>query len=808
MRRLRQLKLSVKDLLIDPMPSGDIDDGGDFLFSDPELGIALHKELQTIRVREYPGYQTEVAVKRTIDIDGCQVTVHGRIDGMFAGGVIEEFKSTYYPRQLFHQLMADSFHDYWLQTACYRWMFGFIDESEAARDTPDRLTIIDARTKEIRVLHQEFWTTDNFLPWIEERLRKIIMWETERRKFVARQKKMAASIKFPFTEVRAGQKEFMAEIYATCQRRGRLLGQAPTGIGKSLGSLVPALQVALKMGTKVVFLTPKNSQFSVAERAIAQISARTDPGEKKSTRTGKVRALTLGAKSKMCLNHELNCTPTACPYAAGHHDRVRDAGLVQKLAKRNIIAITDLKKIGKKHQVCPYALAMTLLPRRDVVIADYNHAFSPEANLGGKLAGPDIEAPKPVVLIDEAHNLPDRMRDHWSTELSPKDAADTKWSRALARALTPGADGIPDLDRLKKIAEKIRQWLLEHPASTDQSKAALELYFKISGFIEILQIATTSENYFIQNSGAEPNDWRIYCLDGSAPTKEKLNGFVATVAFSATLKPLDFYARELGLDDPEDKNIEWPSPFPPGNQMTIVIPQVSTKWNQRSANESKIADAILRITSLRPGNYIAFFPSFSFLDQIANNIAARISSRGPRSESDIQESDIQESDIQLLLQRPGQGLAETEQMISQLQAPSDEETTILLAVQGGTFSEGVDLPGNQLIGAFIVGPGLPAVSPYREQMRKLYESRYRLGFEYAYTYPGMAKSIQAAGRVIRTASDRGIVVLMDQRFEELRFKETMPEHWQSQMQSARPGESLTENIGNFWTKKESIGSDT
>ncbi len=755
------MQISVHDLLIDPAPAGDINEGPDDSFGDPALGTEIHEAIQGQLRADIPGYRAEVSFHKSIEVNTASIAISGRVDGIHPDGSIDEIKTTFRPARLIRNLEMNPEHPYWLQLACYRWMSGTLCE------TPDRILVVDARSMESETIESLHWTPESFESWAIKRIEAILEREKDRRAFVKRQKKMASQIRFPFQDIRDGQLGFMEEIRNTCVAKGRLLGQAPTGIGKSLGSLFPALQVALAAGAKVAFLTPKNSQFAVAEKAVQQIAS----GSKAN-----LRSITLGAKSKLCLNVEVNCTAEACPYAKGHYDKVRQNDLLKKLSRRAVLTVDSLRATGKKHEVCPHALSLQLLPRRDVLIGDYNHAFSPDANLRAKMSGADLVAPRPVVLIDEAHNVADRARDHWSGALAIADAEGTKWERALKRILAGTSKGPPSQKKLEALRQKIMDAILDQK---ETGPTDLELFFTISSFVGLLDAARRSDHFFLRNP--DPGRWEIHCLDASEFTAKKFDDFESVVAFSATLKPLEFYRNEIGLNRDHDHAIEWPSPFDVSHQKTIVIPQVSTLWRNRSQNYEKIAGAVLRIAALKSGHYVAFFPSFSFLNSVASILHEKASG------------------VEILTQTAGQPAQVTESILSRMRDPRPGVTTLLLAVQGGTFAEGIDLPGDQLIGAFIVGPGLPAVSPIREKMREYFDSKYGCGFDYAYTYPAMAKSVQSAGRVIRTADDRGIVVFMDSRFLEPGSQSAMPSQWIDQIHEARHGESLTDHINSFWS---------
>jgi DNA excision repair protein ERCC-2 len=780
--RKKKLHLSVNDLLVDPAPRGNIDEPGDGITGDPDLGAQLHEILQARWRKAINGYRTEVPVNRTVQIDEWMITVSGRIDGLHPDGSIDEIKSTKQPRRLLRALESNREHPYWLQLASYRWING---EQESSTD---RLVVIDAQDENANGTVTSIglpWSFAEFEAWVTDRLEAIVNREIERRTFIARQRKLARRIHFPFEKIRAGQQDFMEAAGTTLDARGRLIVQAPTGTGKSLGSLYPALKHALAAGTRVVFLTPKNSQFTVATQSIKRIA---DHGRLR------LRAMTLSAKSKLCLNDSVTCTPSSCKFARGHYDRVAASGLLSRAWRRPVLGIDQIKAIGRKHEVCPYYLSLQLLPRCDVMIGDFNQAFLPESNLRKKLSNADLEAPRPVVLIDEAHNLADRVRDLWSTSISTSDANDTKWHSALSKILDGHSGGmrqikaLPDIDRLEVLRQKILEEIID---TSENEKPAddriIHLFFKLCRFVSLLNIANEKDQFLIRHS--DENEWEIHCLDPAIYLKEKYDDFSSVIAFSATLKPLDFYRNETGMDQPADKSMEVPSPFVPSNQKTIVIPQVSTMFRERERNLDKIAEAILRIISIKSGHYIAFFPSFSFLQSTAEEIhhCRKKISGSP--------------EIEILEQFPAQSQETTRAILRRLQCASKTSTLLLLAVQGGAFAEGVDLPGNQLIGAFIIGPALPAVSPVREKMKEYFQSKYGSGFDYAYTYPGMAKSVQAAGRVIRTETDRGIVVFMDRRFLSPAHLSSIPTQWTENWEEARKGSSLMASITNFWAER-------
>ena len=578
-----------------------------------------------------------------------------------------------------------------------------------------------------------------------------------------------------------------------------MLIQAPTGMGKTAGVLYPVLKEALARGQMVIYVTPKNSQHSVAEDAVARFQAG----------GAKLKSLTVTAKGKICLKNEPLCSPDFCEYASDYYEKVHENGLIDILSKKKRLRARTFRELGEEYQVCPFELQIDGAPEADVVICDYNYVFAPRSSLGRMATIGVDQAGKPNLVIDEAHNLPSRAMDYYSPSLSSVTLEQMRGEirtiparfRREAEELLEGCIGViascrredspeparidPPIDAFLEQDAKLRAFLsryLDCDAEIEPGDAVLRLFFYWSAFTEALEYAadpSRPEFFTTFHPHAGGGMVKITCCDASAMLKDCYDGYEHAVGFSATLKPFDFYAKLSGLDPGEVKTAEFPSPFPKELRKILVIPQISTKYSDRGRNYAKIADAIQRIVSLRRGNYFAFFPSFEFLERVHALFEPPAGFTVIR-----QDRDMKGSRVEAVLEHLREGAA----------------PAILFAVQGGMFSEGVDYPGEMAIGAFVVGPPLPNFDFEREQMREYYQKQYGAGFDYAYAIPAMSRAVQAAGRVIRSETDRGLIVLMDNRFVQPIYSRSMPADWFESDVRELVSESILKDVAEFWGK--------
>ena len=793
---MKLITIPLRDFAI-PMPiTGSIEAHSGYGRSASD-GQEIHLRVQKKRSKADLNYQAEVPVSSLFDRDRYCFKIDGRMDGIFRHDplMIEEIKSGFTIRELSRRLVDNSMdHPYCLQLLTYGYFYW------REHGVLPRLSfhLVSSRSGESEDLHL---TLDLSLyeKWLELRLDELVVEARLAEKRAARRRKIAGQLTFPFANPRTGQIELMQALEQGMPEGKPMLIQAPTGLGKTIGVLFPVLKDALSRGQKVVYVTPKNSQHSVAEDAVSGFQQAGSP----------VKSLSITAKNKICFKNEPLCTPDYCEYARDYYAKVHAHRLHDVLAKKRRIKARTFRDLGEKYQVCPFELQFDCSQEADVVICDYNYVFAPRS-ASGRLTTIGIDqAGKPNLVIDEAHNLPARAMDYYSPALSSVALEKMreeilKLSPRFRREAEELLDGclqsvascrigksskpmriVPPVDRFLEQDVRLRSFLsryLDSDIEIEQQDVILRLCFYWSEFIEVLEHVVDpdrQEFFTTYHPNATGGMVKITCCDASAMLKNCYDEYGQVVGFSATLKPFDYYARLSGLNFETIKTAEFHSPFPKELRKLLIIPQVSTRYAQRERNYGRIADAIHRITGLRRGNYFVFLPSFEFLERVV------VLFQPPDG-------------FTVLRQEREMKAARIEAVLDHLRAES--VPTIVFAVQGGSFSEGLDYAGEMVIGAFVVGPPLPNFDLEREQMRAYYQRQYGAGFEYAYTIPAMARAIQAAGRVIRSETDRGLIVLMDNRFMETSYSRSMPADWFDANVRELVSASILREVAEFWAR--------
>ncbi len=790
------VRLSIRDFAMPAPRTGSIDSYSGYRSSTLE-GIEIHQAVQKKRAEEDPEYEAEVSLSHTFERGGYQFQVEGRIDGLFRNEHprIEEIKSTFNIRELRKVLEeADANHPYSLQLLTYGFFYGLTEKK-----TPSlSFHLVSTRNREAIDFPLKF-DVEKYEAWLERRLDELVLDAQNAEKRTERRQKISEKFPFPFEKPRRGQIELIAMIEAGMAENQKMLVQAPTGLGKTVGVLYPVLKESLARGQRVVYLTPKNSQHSVAEDAVERFQ---DTGSA-------LKSLTITAKGKMCFKAEPLCNPTYCEFARNYYDKVSENGLVEALAKKKKLSSRVFKTMGEKYEVCPYELQLETVNEADVVICDYNYVFSPMSMLSRIPNATFAVEGKPNLVIDEAHNLHSRAAGYYSPSLSSFVLDRMRDDiRALPRRFALEAEELldeciqvlincrpdgpskaapiePPITPFLDVDGKLRGFLsryLESDVEIKPKDPVLRLSFywgEFTGMLEEITGQGREEFFTTFQPDRTGGIVKITCCDASVMLKPRYEDYQQTVGFSATLKPFDYYARLSGLELKEIKTAEFESPFAKSKRKLLIIPQISTKYSDRERNYAKIAETISRIAALRPGNHLAFFPSFDFLEKVAAQFTV------PPGFSLIQQERYMKN-------------SDTEAVLEGLK--SQAWPTLLFAVQGGVFSEGVDYPGDMVVGAFIVGPPLPQFDLERETMKKYYETHYRDGFSYAYAYPAMAKAVQAAGRVIRTETDRGVIVLMDGRFIEPGYSKSMPRDWFRESPLELVSKSILKDVTEFWAR--------
>lgn len=617
---MKTVKLAIQDFAVPSPRRGSLEPGRGY---SPNLqkGIELHQWVQKKRKQQDPNYTAEKKISHTFEHDGWFIKVEGRMDGFCAGVLprIEEIKSTSSLEELYQSLKRDPFnHPYGLQLMTYGYLYWLQSEVQPEL-TFHLISVQDRRTRDLML---EF-DLSKYEAWLQHRLQELSEEMERALKRSARRKKLVKKLVFPFNKPRAGQMELIETLQNGMQEGQRLMIQAPTGLGKTIGVLWPNLQEALGRGQKVIYVTPKNSQQLVAEEAI----------EKIQEKGCKVKSLTLTAKSKICMKTEAICDPALCEYAKDYYDKLNAHHLVDELRQKRKLTARTFKKLAEEFKVCPFELQLEAVEEADAIICDYNHVLSERSSLG-KVRTLDLaQTGKPNLVIDEAHNLPARAMDQYSPEIScevleslkkelPREGASlTSQCQELIKSFSTGNKSVvqPQLTPFIALQEVLREYISRLLEKGEEAQAALHLLFLWSEFCDILPFAVEgrAEFFVTHHPGSFGGKLKITCCDASVLIKAKYENFEHVVAFSATLKPFDYYARLTGLAGENLQTAEFASPYEKKNRKILLIPQISTKWSERDRNYGRVAETISRVIALRPGNYLAFFPSFDFMAKTA-----------------------------------------------------------------------------------------------------------------------------------------------------------------------------------------------
>ena len=838
---MQQIRLAVRQLVEFLLQTGDIDSrfAG---FDRANEGARIHRKLQK---QAGEGYQPEVFLSGSREVDGIRCTVEGRADGIFTDSegrtVIDEIKTTGVPSG---EISAELNFCHWAQGMVYASLYA------AQQDLPEaavRLTYYQIDDDKI-FYFTRYFSRDELEDFFLGLLRQYAPWARRQLDWDAARAASLQAMRFPYASYRPGQRALAGEVYRACKTgreagKGgfRLFCQAPTGTGKTMSALFPSLK-AMGEGTgeKSFYFTARTTARAAAEDAVALLR-QANPGLV-------FRSVTLTAKEKVCLaKNEAGrpvCMPEACPYARGYYDRRKEA-LAALLDGGGQLDRPAIEAAARQFTVCPFELGLDLSDWADLVIGDYNYLFDPTVHLRRffELAGDWI------FLIDEAHNLPDRAREMYSASFAKSSITEAK--RALLRgknalkghllradrellvlrraveALTPrrraeaGPESVPASEppqaeqlgffdqppAAKKTAPSpplpeplyaqdgtvffrelppavvrplysllppLQDWL-EHNPDDPAHEQLLDLYFSLH---DLLRTADRYDEHSVTQLTARSSELtiRLLCLDPSAFVDESLACGRTSVLFSATLIPPAYYKKVLGCGGARAVALE--SPFPPGNLGLYCLPGISTRYRHREASVGPISDALAALAQSKVGNYLAFFPSYAYLRQVWADFTARY----PGIRTIAQESGLDEAGRAAFLARF---------------APDPAETLLGFGVLGGVFGEGVDLVGSRLIGCAIVGVGLPQVSPRQEMLRRYFDEKDGSGFDCAYRFPGMNKVLQAAGRVIRTEHDRGVVLLLDDRFAQEGYRRLFPHHW-AHLQYLPGTDALKQALQTFW----------
>lgn len=750
---MEKIKLSVHGLINFVMRSGDIDNTFTGI-SRMKEGQRIHQKLQ----KEYgSNYEKEVVLKNETIYNNMVFSVEGRADGIYRKGkevLIDEIKST--TRNL-EDLKYNSNPLHWAQAKCYGYFYCVENNIEEIKI---QLTYYQLEDNDIKRIIENFTKKDlekfyfSLLELYLEFSIMILNFKKERDEHIK-------TLQFPFINYRKGQRFLTVGVYKTIRDKNILFVEAPTGIGKTMSTLFPSIKaIGEKLTDKIFYLTARTTTKEAANKAVYKLM----------DRGLRFKSVTLTAKEKICINDEVKCNPVDCPYAKGHFDRVNDA-ILDIYENEEIFNMETIIDYSKKHKVCPLEFQFDMAIYSDLVICDYNYVFDPTVYLRRFFEG-SVE--NYTFLVDESHNLVDRGRSMYSSEISMlkinkvADLLDEKDEKLKSRInkIYYIIDDFYKLAENKKyyiskyledefiteimLAMRVMEKFLAKEKDKIYYDEVLDLYFDFSRFIKISDFY--GDNFMtLVNSQEQDILFKILCLDTSPIFKNILKRAESSVFFSATLSPIPFYADVFGAEEGY-YHIKLNSPFDPNNLKVGVVP-ISTRYKDRENNYDKIAKILENYTN-RKGNYMLFFPSYKFMEEVYE--------RFDKTNKDIVKQDSNLTELG------------REQFLNQFKHESE---IIAFVVLGGVFSEGIDLVGKRLIGAAVVSVGLPGISIERNLLKNYYDEKENTGFEYAYIYPGMNKVSQAAGRVIRDKEDKGSVLLLDDRFLKNPYRGLLPKSW-------------------------------
>lgn len=767
------LELAVADLLDSRLQRslGFANRGG---YERMWLGQAIHSQYQEQALASDPTYRREVALVASLSHRGWQVTINGRADGVRknrdGGLVVEEIKSVRRDgnlaaavRQLYEQ-----------QARLYAWMMA----RQGERNVSAELILIEIGSERVERTPVELELA-RLERDVKQRLGRLLRDYEERHAALANRRGAGERLEFPYPSMRSGQQEIVTAIEETLESSSHLLVEAPTGIGKTVAALYPALSYALQHEKRVFVLTAKTLQQSMATTVLKELNSE-----------GAFHSLQLRAKSKMCANNEVICHEEYCPYARDYYAKLHSSQTLRQLRGAFGTLLPDaVFEAASTAEICPFEVSLELAGGVQVVVCDYNYAFDPYVGLTDFSGENDLS--DVILIIDEIHNLVERGRGYYSPSLA---------TRAVGRVSEAMAGGAPIQRRITALTHRLTALIestaltafeevsgnaraaeivlpeddlfalridfdevfidyLEHRRDTSSFRANdlfVSLYFDLLRFLNgMLEAKGTAFSCYAERRGND-TALNILCKDPSRQLGALIRRTHSVIGLSATLTPSDFYRDLLGFDPDRLQHLRLPSPFPTENRRLVIDDSVATTWRQRPDNYQPIAQRLAELATNVPGNCLALFPSYKFLDEVGRYLRVP----GKR----------------VLVQTRSDGDRERELLLDALRT-SLAGDVLLMAVAGGVFAEGVDYPGDMLKAVAVIGPCLPAVSLERELLKRYYDEQFERGFEYAFVVPGMTRVIQAAGRLIRSPEDTGVIALLDKRFLASPYRYHLPADW-------------------------------
>ncbi|WP_343343663.1 ATP-dependent DNA helicase [Terrisporobacter petrolearius] len=765
---MKNIKISVRSLVEFIMKKGSIDNR--FVGNIKAIeGIRGHQRVQKSYGNEYT---SEVSIKHKFTFDEVEIEVEGRIDGLLMENdkiIIDEIKTTTKDLLLIDE---DSNPLHWAQVKCYGYMYCIQNNLD---NIDLQVTYYNIQNKSTRILRNNFQLSE-----LKEFFFKLIneykLWANIEKQWMETRNESIKNLKFPFVKYRPGQREFAVRVYKSIVDSKKCFAMAPTGTGKTISTLFPAIKAMGEEKTsKIFYLTSKTITREVANDTINLM--------KKQNLN--LRSVTITAKEKICKMEETNCNPDYCPYANGYYDKINSA-LKQILSKYNDFSRKNIDEISEIYKLCPFELCLDLTMFSDVIICDYNYIFDPSVYLKRYF---DVKKTDFTFLVDEAHNLLDRSRSMYSGEINQnifmkmkkitgkKDKRILNTIKEIEKYFIDKSKVLNLIKEKHIIEEELPKSLIELfnilmkfmdeylSRSNEENSELLDLYFEVNKF---LSISTFYNNNYktIYSDELLGINVKLFCANPSDLIIEKMNKSKSTTIFSATLAPLNYYKDIYGSEE-GDFVISLKSPFDVKNRLIIIGDDISTKYNKREDTIEDLVEYIKVCVESKVGNYMVFFPSYKYMELAYEKIKDKYEK------------------LNVIIQENNMSEEEKEDFLNLFN--NNKETHVGFCVLGGHFSEGIDLTEDKLIGVIVVGVGMPQINIERDIIKNQLNENNK-GFDYAYVYPGMVKVLQAVGRCIRTDKDRGVILLLDNRYSNYRYKRLFPQEWSPYRRIKRPND--------------------
>lgn len=753
---LPEIKLSVRTLVEYVYSSGSIDNRFRTVTTMSD-GTKAHKAIQSTY---QDSDQKEVFLKTEIEYEEMVYQIEGRCDGLIVRNdelYIDEIKST--SRDM-GEINEDTFPVHWAQAKVYAYIYA---KDHGLAEMNVQLTYMNIVSEELKKFQKHF-SFQELKDFINELVTGYAPYAKLLYKHRLLRDQSIAELSFPFESYRQGQRKLAGAVYKTISEEKNIFANAPTGIGKTISTIFPTVK-AMGEGKleRIFYLTAKTITRQSAEDAFSHLK---DKGLCMSV-------VTITAKEKVCFKEETICQKEYCEFANGYYDRINEA-ILDIFSQETFIDRETIEKYARKHTLCPFEFSLDLAFIADAIICDYNYIFDPKVSLKRFF---DEHKNQSVLLIDEAHNLVDRAREMFSAQLSKSNFLALKREYKGSQISEPATkinkyfieikkkcsdkghlvlkDLQEDLlDMLEEFVRTAEIELLQQPKSSEQ-QLLLDTYYEATGFIRISKLYDERYITYVESERNEVQ-LKMYCLDPSHLLQQTRKKFRSTVYFSATLLPLPYFMDMLGGTE-EDYTLGIPSPFAK-EQAEVFIQPLSTRYHDRENTKKQMVDMLTMLVKERRGNYLVFFPSYQYMKSVYEEFATM------------------HPGIRAIIQTNKMDEGEREQFLANFKEESSE-TLIGFAVLGGIFSEGVDLKGDRLNGVVVVGVGLPQLCLERNIMKDYFQTTGKNGYDYAYTFPGINKVIQAGGRLIRSESDSGTIVLVDDRFLTQKYQGLLPLEW-------------------------------